>query len=170
MITTRSPGSWSSLLAGLAMVAWAGPALAQTGAVRGTVTDRATGMPISAARVQIVGRENAVANTDDRGVYLIRNLPVGQQSVRVTRLGYRPETQQATLAGNDTVTVNFALGQSAVELQQVVVTGTGGAVEKRKIGASLGTVDVAQQTEMMPSTSFQQVLAAKVSGVRSTMT
>jgi TonB-dependent SusC/RagA subfamily outer membrane receptor len=170
MITTRSPGSWSSLLAGLAMVAWAGPALAQTGAVRGTVTDRATGMPISAARVQIVGRENAVANTDDRGVYLIRNLPVGQQTVRVTRLGYRPETQQAALAGNDTVMVNFTLGQSAVELQQVVVTGTGGAVEKRKIGASLGTVDVAQQTELMPSTSFQQVLAAKVSGVRSTMT
>ena len=172
MSTTRSPGSRRFLLVGFALFAGATQALAQTqtGAIRGTVTDRATGMPISAARVQVVGRENAAANTDDRGTYLIRNLPPGQQGVRVTRLGYRPEVQQATITGTDTVTVNFGLGQSAVELQQVVVTGTGGAVEKRKIGASLGTVDVAQQQELMPSTSFSQVLAAKVTGVRSTMT
>lgn len=172
MITTRSPGSWRFLLA-VVVAAAATPALAhgqQTGAVRGTVTDRASGMPISAARVQVVGRENAVANTGDDGTFLIRNIPLGQHSVRVTRLGYRPEAQTANITASDTATLNFTLGQSAVELQQVVVTGTGGAVEKRKIGASLGTVDVAAQQELMPTTSFSQVLAAKVTGVRSTMT
>ena len=54
-----------------------------------------------------------------------------------------------------------------VELQQVVVTGTGGAVEKRKIGASIGSMDVAAQQEIMPVTNFSSVLANKVTGVRS---
>jgi TonB-dependent SusC/RagA subfamily outer membrane receptor len=170
MISTRSPGKrgFPALLAVLALVASASSAAAQaTGGVSGTVTDRSSGLPIAAARVQIVGNQTAAASTDDRGRYLIRNLPAGATSVRVTRIGYRPETQSATVAANDTVTVNFSLSQSAVELQQVVVTGTGGATEKVKLGASIGSVDVANLQEQMPTLNFSQVLASKVTGVRS---
>ncbi len=166
MHSNRSPGRRHSLLVALALFGSV-EAIAQTGGISGTVTDRATGLPISAARVQVVGQQNLGANTDDRGRYLLRGIPAGAQSVRVTRIGYRPEAQSVTIPANDTVTVNFTIGQSAVELQQVVVTGTGGATEKRKVGASLGTVDMAAQQELMPSVNFSQVLANKVTGVRS---
>lgn len=166
MSTTRSPGRWYWSLSALVAIA-AAPLQAQTGAVSGTVTDKTTGLPIVTARVQVVGSQNAAANTDDRGRYFIRGVSAGAQSLRVTRIGFRPEAQSATIAANDTVTVNFTLSTSAVELQQVVVTGTGGAVEKRKVGASIGSLDVAAQQDIMPVTNFTQVLASKVAGVRS---
>ena len=167
MNSTRSPGLWRSLLAGLAVLAGAQQAAAQTGGISGTVTDRASGLPVSAARVQVVGNQNLAANSDDRGRYLIRNIPAGAHSVRVTRIGYRPEVQAVTIPASDTVVVNISLSQSAVELQQVVVTGTGGATEKRTVGASIGSVDVGQLQELMPTVNFSQVLANKVAGVRS---
>ncbi|MBC7897302.1 MAG: TonB-dependent receptor [Cytophagaceae bacterium] len=158
---------WRLALTGL-MVFGAQAASAQTGGLAGSVTDRASGIPISAARIQIVGMQNAAANTDDAGKYFLRNIPVGAHTVRVTRIGYRPETGQATIAANDTASLNFSIAQSAVELTQVVVTGTGGAVEKRKVGSSIGSLDVTQQQELMPVTNFTSVLASKMTGVRST--
>ncbi len=135
--------------------------------LQGTVVDRASGAPVNGARVQVVGDAAAGANSDDAGRYFMRNVPLGSQTVRVTRIGFRPEVQTVTIAANDTATVNFRIAASAVELQQVVVTGTGGAVEKRKIGASIGSMDVAAQQDIMPVNNFSNVLANKVTGVRS---
>lgn len=154
-------------LLGAVVLCAASPLTAQTGGVAGKVTDRTTGLPLGSARVQVVGILNAAANTDDAGTFLIRNVPAGPVSLRVTRLGYRPEVSPATIPAGDTVSVTITMSQSAVELQQVVVTGTGGATEKRQIGASLGTVNVAQMQEVIPTVNFSQVLAAKVTGVRS---
>lgn len=167
MTSTRSPGQWAKFLAGLVMCAAAQPLLGQSGSISGTVTDRASGLPIATARIQVVGLQNAAASTDDRGRYFLRGVPAGAQSVRVARIGYRPEAQQINIVANDTTAVNFTLSQSAVELQQVVVTGTGGATEKRSVGASIGSVDVGQLQEVMPTMNFSQVLASKVAGVRS---
>ena len=138
-----------------------------TGMLAGTVTDRGTGQPLAGARIQVVGEAALGANTDDAGRYFLRGIPTGARTVRVTRIGYRPEAQGVTIAANDTARLNFTVGASAVELQQVVVTGTGGAVEKRKIGASLGTMDMAAQQEIMPVQNFTTALAGKVTGVRS---
>ena len=135
--------------------------------IAGRVTDRATGIPISGARVQVIGDAALGANTDDGGRYFLRGVPTGARTVRATRIGYRPDVQSATIAPNDTTRLNFAIAQSAVELQQVVVTGTGGATEKRKQGASIGTMDMAAQQEIMPLSSFSSALAGKVTGVRS---
>lgn len=135
--------------------------------LQGTVVDRASGSPVNGARVQVVGDAAAGANSDDAGRYFMRNVRVGSQTVRVTRIGFRPEVQTVTIAANDTATVNFRIAASAVELQQVVVTGTGGAVEKRKIGASIGSMDVAAQQDIMPVNNISNVLANKVAGVRS---
>ncbi|MEW5919214.1 MAG: carboxypeptidase-like regulatory domain-containing protein, partial [Gemmatimonadota bacterium] len=106
----------------------AAKAEAQTGTISGTVTDRATGLPVPAARIQVVGVQTLGIATDDRGRYVLRTVPAGQQTLRATRIGFRPETQAVSVAANDTARVNFQLSQSAIELSSVVVTGTGGAV------------------------------------------
>src|SRR5262245_45374129 len=138
---------------------------AQTGTVVGTVTDRASAVPIEAARVQI-GASLAVA-TDTRGHFVVRNAPIGPQIVRVTRIGFRPESRTVTIETTDSVKADFSLSQSVVELSEVVVTGTGGAVEKRKIGSSLAVVDVAQLQDQLAVTDIGQALSAKVPGLRS---
>ena len=136
MRTSRSPGGTRFLArfagSAIGLVLAATTAAAQTGVVTGTVTDASSGRGLSAVRVQIVGNEVAAAATDVNGHYSIRNAPSGAQSLRATQIGYRPESRSITVGG-DTVRVDFHLSQSAVELQQVVVTGTGGAVEKRQV-------------------------------------
>ena len=171
MRTSRSPGGTRFLarLAGSAigLVLAATTAAAQTGVVSGTVTEASSGRGLSAVRVQVVGNESAAAATDANGHFIIRNAPSGAQSIRATQIGYRPESRAITVGG-DTVRVDFRLSQSAVELQQVVVTGTGGAVEKRQVGASIGEVDAAKLSEQMAIPDVGRMLSSKVTGLRAT--
>jgi TonB-dependent starch-binding outer membrane protein SusC len=139
---------------------------AQSGTVVGTVADRGTGQPIEAARAQVVGSAEASAS-DMRGRFVFRALAPGQYSIRVSRIGFRPEVASVTVPPNDTGRVAFTLTQSAVELDQVVVTGTGGAVEKKRVGTSLGVVDMTQMQDQLPITDIGQALTSKVPGVRS---
>jgi outer membrane cobalamin receptor len=63
--------------------------------------------------------------------------------------------------------VNFELGVSAVSLDEVVVTGTAGAVEKKQLGATVSTVSVANVQEKVPVTDISSVLQARIPGIRS---
>jgi TonB-dependent SusC/RagA subfamily outer membrane receptor len=161
----HGPPAWR--LAALLLAVPAALAAQGTGVVTGRVTDRASGLPLNGVRVTI-GADGAMgANTDMDGRFFVRGVAPGTQGVRAVRIGYRPETQSITVRGNDTVRVTLSMAVSAVDLAQVVVTGTGGAVEKRKIGASLGTMDVGAMQEIMPVNNFSNVLAGKMTGVRS---
>ncbi len=172
MYATRSPGRGSrrrtrSFLATAALLLSGATAQAQTGVIAGTVSD-AAGRGLSAVRLQIVGSQTLATGTDDRGRYILRAVPPGTHVLRATRLGYRPGTQSVTVQAGDTARVNLTLGESAVELTQVVVTGTGGAVEKRQVGASIGQVDAAKLAEQMSVPDVGRMLSAKVTGLRAT--
>ena len=171
MITIRPPGGMRSVtrLAGLAAVVLAATsASAQTGVVSGTIADAATGRMLPQVRVQIVGNQGAVSASDANGRFVIRNVPVGDFTLRAQQIGYRPETRPVTIRSNDTTRVEFRLSASAVELEQVVVTGTGGAAEKRQVGASIAEVDVTKLAEQVAIPDVGRMLSAKVAGVRST--
>ena len=90
----------------------------QVGTLVGRVTDRGSGQPIEAVRVQV--SPTAAAATDARGNYVIRNAPVGPQTVRTVRIGFRPETKAVTVVAGDSVRADFTIIQSAVELDQIV--------------------------------------------------
>ena len=172
MSTSRSPGRLASFrrpigLAAVLLLA-ATAASAQTGAVAGSVVEASTGRPLQQVRVQIVGNEAALTVTDANGRFLIRNLVPGQVTLRAVQIGYRPETRSIAIQANDTARVDLRLFQSAVELQQVVVTGTGGAVEKRQVGASIGEVDVTKLADQIAIPDVGRMLSAKVTGLRAT--
>ncbi len=172
MDTTRSSGRHirrvgRPILATVALLLLGATAQAQTGAIAGTVSD-GTGRGLGAVRLQVIGSQNLATGTDDRGRFVIRGVPAGAHSVRATRLGFRPETQSITVRSGDTTRVNFTLGESAVELSQVVVTGTGGAVEKRQVGASIGNVDASKLTEQIAVPDVGRMLSSKVTGLRAT--
>src|ERR1043166_8612067 len=107
------------LVVTLAAVPPASAGAQQSGLVVGTVTDRATSQPLDAGTVTIVGTKLGAA-TDGRGHFIIRGVAAGAATVRVQRIGYRPATQSVRVSANDSVSVQFALEVSAVELNQVV--------------------------------------------------
>ena len=138
----------------------------QTGTVSGSVTDRATLRPLVGAQVQVVGTARG-GLTNNSGQFSIANVPAGTHEVRVTFIGYRTDAQEVEVVAGATTEVDFALAASAVALDEVVVTGTAGAVERRRVGASISTVDVGSITENIAVQDFGNALQARVPGVRS---
>ncbi|MGH7528868.1 MAG: SusC/RagA family TonB-linked outer membrane protein [Gemmatimonadales bacterium] len=123
MRTSSFSGSWSIVLAALALVAGASGALAQTGRIEGRVTSELDGAPIAGARIRILGTA-LTAITDPNGFYNIADVPAGSYSVRVAAVEYRSHTlTDQTVVAGQTLTVAFVLGSIPFSLEEVVVTG-----------------------------------------------
>jgi TonB-dependent SusC/RagA subfamily outer membrane receptor len=140
---------------------------AGTGAAQGTVTGQVratnTQRPVAGAAVVIPGTNlGAVTNTDGR--YLLRNVPAGVHRLRVEFIGYQVLEQTATVPAEGTVVVDFELQESAVPLDQIVVTGTAGQARKREVGNSLSSI-AASEIELAPVRSMQDVINARATGV-----
>jgi TonB-linked SusC/RagA family outer membrane protein len=146
----------------LLALAGAAPAAAQQGTIMGQVLDRTSNEPLSGAQVFVVGTSRgALANQDGR--YLIQGVPAGQQEVRATLIGYSTQTLQVVVPEGGTVTQNFELAESAIELGAVVVSATGKEQTLREIGSSVGVVNV-DDVELAPVTSFSDLIAGRTAG------
>ncbi|MEJ2218555.1 MAG: SusC/RagA family TonB-linked outer membrane protein [Gemmatimonadota bacterium] len=149
----------------LALLLYAVPVHAQaTGTIRGVVEDATTGRPVAGAQLQVVGTQRGtLSNTN--GQYLIVNVPVGSETVRVTYIGYRSTDQTVDVTAGGTATANFQLTQSAIGLDEIVVTGTAGQTEKRALGNSVGKVETSQLVDDEPISTVNELLTARTPGV-----
>ena len=87
------------------------------------------------------------------GRYLLLNVPVGQVTVRVELVGYRAAEQTVTVAEDASVVADIAVAQTAIALDQIVVTGAGQATEIRKLGNTISTIsgkDLKQFSLLLP--------------------
>ena len=161
----HSPRSWGGglIAAVFAVLALAPSVAAQTGTVIGTVTDAASARPLESAQVYVEGASVGTL-TNSSGRFVLVGAPAGDQTVTVDLVGYRSASQTVTVAAGQTATVNFSISVTAIALDQIVVTGTGVATERRKLGNSIASVDVAS-LENTPITSFSDVLQGREAGV-----
>jgi TonB-dependent SusC/RagA subfamily outer membrane receptor len=162
--------SLSRLLAALAAAATIGsfdPAVAfaqSVGRVTGTVVTEAGQRPIGAAQVSIRGTTFGTVTSDD-GRFTIANAPTGRQTVEVRRIGYGMVARTVEVVAGDVVTLTIPLSERAIALDEVVVTGTAGATEKRKLGNTVSTVDATKVAENMPLVSVDQLIQGRSAGV-----
>ena len=135
-----------------------------TGTIRGRVTDAGTGRPVGSASVIVTGtRIGAVTN--DNGDYVLAAVPVGSQELTARRIGYGRVSRAVSVLAGAQVSADFDLRITASTLDAVVVTGTGGAVEKRTLGNSITQLDVADLTSKTSVVSVSEVLQSKTPGV-----
>jgi len=158
------PRALAALPAGAAVVAPAAvraqPAQA-TGIIEGRVTDVSGGRGLENAQVSVVGTAlGAVTNT--AGVYRITGVPARGVEVRVRLVGFQPVTRPVTVAAGQSVRLTVELRQSALQLDQVVVTGAGGAVETKKLG---NTIAVVKPPEHAPILTATEALQGREPGV-----
>src|SRR5690349_14635609 len=98
-------------------------AQATTGTVRGRVTDAGTTRGLPDAQVTIEGtRLGAV--TGANGDFTIPAVPLGARNVVARRIGYSPATKSVTVTAEGVSTGDIALSASALNLTEVVVTGS----------------------------------------------
>jgi TonB-dependent SusC/RagA subfamily outer membrane receptor len=137
-----------------------------TGTVRGRVTDAAANRGIGDVTVTVTGtRLGAMTGPD--GAYTLTAVPAGSRTITARRLGYQLATQTVTVPASGSVTVDFAMNQSALNLSEVVVTGSGTPTEKRKIGTSVASIDSAVIGRSQAIT-VDQALQGKTAGAQIT--
>ena len=136
---------------------------AAQGTVEGTVVDAESGEALPGAQV-VIPQFNLGGVTDADGSYSIDQVPAGDLLIEARFIGFSTQQKSVTVADGESVTVEFSLGGSAINLDEVVVTGAGGPVEKRKLGNSIATIDAASLADA-PVTSFSEILQGREPGV-----
>ena len=141
---------------------------AQTGRITGQVTDTAGGRPIGGVEITVVGegpRAQFGVRTDAAGKYTLGTAPVGTVRLRARIFGFAPKERMVTVMAGQTVTADFALAQRSIQLDQVVVTGTGGAVERRAVGNVIESINASEVLKTSAPRSVEQLIGARTPGV-----
>lgn len=155
---------FSPFVAGLALflgIPWSRPLAGQGGVIAGTVTNRATGAPVPAAQITVAGTELR-ALSDMSGRFTLNDVPGTTAVLQVRIIGFRAITD--TVNVGDT-SVRITLEQKALELSQVVVTGTPVAIEQRQVGTAVSRIDAASITQTTPINDVQSLLNGRAAGV-----
>ena len=148
-----------------ALIAAPGLTAQQTGTIAGRVTDAQSGQTIAAAQVFISDLDMGVL-TQQNGSFLLLNVPVGSHEVTVQRIGFRQEVQTVAVQAGETMVVDFEIREEALQLEEIVITGTPGGTQRRAIGNVVTQVDVGDITQDVAITSMQDLLSGRTPGLQ----
>jgi hypothetical protein len=165
-VSAFARGARRFALAAVALGFGATSLLAQsTGKIEGRVRDQA-GAPIANAQVVIVGTAFS-ALTNPEGYYFINNVPSQTVTMRAAFIGYRAVRAEGirVLAGQ-TITQDFALQATTVEVQEIAVQSTQPLVPRDEV-TSKQRVD-GSFTDKLPVDRIAQVLTLQPGVVAST--
>jgi TonB-linked SusC/RagA family outer membrane protein len=154
-------GRFLSACAMAVMLAVPPPAQSQEGSILGVVEGGRTLMPISGALVEIVGTDRG-ALTDGNGRFFFVGLTGTQVTLRISMMGYR--TMEQTVRVGDT-SLRFTMTEVAIEMDQIVVTGTPGGTQRRSLGNVVTQVRAAETVELALVSNVQSLLNARAPGV-----
>ena len=107
----------------LAAAVAAAPLQAQNATVVGVVTDAGTGQPLAAAQVYIPAMSIGVTSRDG-GRFVLPGVPAGAHELQVDLIGYVSVVRTIEVADGQTLTLDLQLHSTALELVEIVVTGT----------------------------------------------
>ncbi|HUG41676.1 MAG TPA: TonB-dependent receptor [Longimicrobiales bacterium] len=161
----KSCGAFVPMLAAIALLLVGAPQAlhAQQAAVRGTVTDAQTGQPIAGAQVAVRGTGIGTLTNND-GRFVLTSVPAGRLEIRVEYIGYSAQQQTITVAAGETATVDFEMGITAIQLEELVATGYAQQT-RRELSSAISSVGN-QDLENRVVASLDAALQGKAAGVQ----
>lgn len=141
------------------------PVGAQTapGTVTGVARDSASGQPVAAVQVNVVGTTIG-AMTDAEGRYTIRGITPGNVVLRALRVGYSETRQPVSVQAGQTVTVNLTLKTVPISLSAVVSTATGDR-RRVEVGNAIAQIDAADIVQTRAVSNVGDLLTSRAAGV-----
>ncbi len=163
-VSGRRIWAWSlgAVAAAALLLVGTSPAFAQEGAIQGTVTEAESGQPLSGVQVFIRGT-NIGTLTGQDGSYRLTDVPTGDQRLRARRIGYRTVTREVGVSSGQVSTVDIEMTQSALELQDVVVTGVAAETPQTKLPFTVNSLDT--EDIPVPSSDMSGILQGKAAGI-----
>lgn len=116
----------------------------ETSSIKGKVTDANNGEALVGASVAIKDLTKGTY-TDLKGNYEIENVKPGKCTLLVSYVGYAAITKTVEVIAGKTIHVDFQLGQSALNLDEVVVTGS---LSERSIRESANPITIISPKEL----------------------
>ncbi len=133
----------------------------ERGTVTGTIVEAGSMAPLASVQVSIPGTGLGTLSQPS-GRFIILNVPVGSHTLRAERVGYATETQEIVVSAGGTVAVDFQLTETALGLDEIVVTGTAGAARRREVGNSITQLNLSDIQE--PVVDVDNLLQGRVAG------
>ena len=131
------------------------------GTLKGTVHTGQKKLPVSGAMV-ILANTTFAAVTDDKGSYVIAELPAGHYDLHISSPGFDDAVQQVELSPGQTVQVSTPLAKTYVG-QEVVVTGS--KFPEKRLDAPVTVERLSQDDIAMSGGSNVGAALANVKGV-----
>ena len=152
----------------IALLFFTAPADAATGRIIGRVTDATTGSGMPSANVRVAG--TTIGTTSDaEGDFVLSGVPVGQQHVLVSYIGFADMRQPVEVRAAMAVRLDIALDLETLRGEEVVITGLRShsialALTQQKNATDIRNVIAADQMGRFPDASAPDALQ-RVSGV-----
>jgi TonB-linked SusC/RagA family outer membrane protein len=142
----------------------------QTGTMTGQITDSRTGRPISAVQVYISALDLGTL-TQLNGRYLLLGVSPGTYTLTAERIGYERVEQEVTIGtgGASAAVQDFMLNEDALQLDEIIVTGTPGGTLRRALGNSVARVDVSGIAQTLQAPNLDQLLASATPGLNAVL-
>ena len=134
---------------------------AQQAIISGTVTDVQTGEALIGAHIYIEGTSLGTS-ADAKGNYTLTGVPVGDQKLSSTYIGYESKTLSISAAAGENLSVDFKLQFAGSDLEEVVVTtqarGQMNAINKQLRAKSIKNVISAERIQELPDANAAETL------------
>jgi TonB-linked SusC/RagA family outer membrane protein len=128
------------------------------GVITGKVVNATTKAPIEGVSVLIKGGAATISSGD--GSFSLKTAKK-EETIIISSVGFTEKSMKAKPGE----AVSISLAEDVVSLAEVVVTGTGSAVSKRKVAFAVQSVNIADQTKV-PTGDVGQQLVGQVAGAQ----
>jgi len=115
-------------------------ASAQNGRITGVVSQSTSGQPLAGVQVHLEGTRFGTV-TNQNGRFLLNDVPAGAYTLQAILIGHSARSTPITVAAGQTLNLNVVLDQVAISMQEIVVTGMGGATAKAKTPFEISTIN-----------------------------
>lgn len=143
---------------------------AQSGGIKGKIIEGDTDSPLIGANIIIEGTTLG-ASSDFDGNYIIRNIPEGTHTLKVTYMGYIPKSEEINIQANRILEVDFKLVPRVIEGETVTISaqakGQVSAIQQQLSADQISNVVSEERIQELPDFNAASVLS-RLPGVSTT--
>lgn len=135
----------------------------KVGTIIGRVIDSVSKTGIEGATITVQDIKISVTS-NDKGEFVIRNLPVGSHTISVRLVGYKTAVTKVDVESGGTARITVYISASSTMLSEVVTTASG--VQRRlEVGNDITVLNVDSIIQNAPITSITDLLETRVPGL-----